>query len=400
MKPKTLVLLMVVLVVLAGAGALLMYSHETGSTSGEMGAFLFEQLPANDITSIVIETSTSAVTLKKGADGWIVAERYGYPADFSRISDLVRTLKKIKIGRSFGASDEVLKRLSLKSPASADTPESERGTSVRMSDGEGQTVLQMTLGSTRTRDRQKGPPDGQYVMLQGTPQVYLIDTILSAYEGGPARWLEKRPVHVDGNEISRITCLGPGGTDIRYVLERPAKGKNFELMSPSTGRKLKRSSVNRLSNALSSLKISDVEPVSGVPKPLGPEASPRLDYALFDGRVYHVFPGTACSATIPCRIRFEVGFEKPESEIKDVGGAGPGKDRGSAETPSDATPTDKAAEEDKRLKSWIFTLPEWQHQAFFIDLGELLENEPEKKDVKRGPGKLSSVFSLTPNKTV
>ncbi|MFO7598908.1 MAG: DUF4340 domain-containing protein, partial [Candidatus Desulfacyla sp.] len=221
MKPKTLVILLVILVVLAGAGALLIHSRDTRSSSGEMGAYLLEKLPVNDIASIVIKTPTSAVSLKRAADFWIVEERFGYPADFAKLSLFVRTLKEVKVGRKFDASDKVLKRLSIKSPEDADALDEEKGTRVRMTDAKGNLLLDMVLGKTRAKDPQKGPPDGRYVRVGEAPEIYLIDKVLSSFEGGAAEWLEKSPVRVDAGEIQKIACLGPGETPVRYLFERP-----------------------------------------------------------------------------------------------------------------------------------------------------------------------------------
>lgn len=385
MKPKTLVILLIILGVLAGAGALIIHSRDTRSSSGEMGAYFIEQLPANDIASIVIKTPTAAVSLKKEADAWIVEERFGYPADFARISELVRTLKEVKVGRKFDASDKVLRRLSLKSPDDADASKEEKGTRIRMTDKAGKPVLDMVLGKTRNRDQRKGPPDGQYVMLSKAPDVCLIDKILSPFESGPSNWLEKSPVHVDAGEIRKITCLGPGETPVRYRFERPSKGKDFALIEPKTDRSIKISSLTRLSNALSSLKIDDVEVSSASPESTATDASVRLDYTLFDGRVYHLYTGKACSPTVPCRIRVEAGYEAPGLPEKEGDQAAatekeaPVREKGGEEGPV------KATEQNERLKPWVFTIPEWQHQAFFTALEQLLEKEAEKKGADGAP---------------
>jgi hypothetical protein len=389
MKPKTLVILLVILAVLAGAGTLLIHSRDMRSPSGEMGAYLLEQLPVNNIASIVIETPTSAVSLKRAADSWIVKERFGYPADFSKLSDFVRTLKEAKVGRKFNAPEKVLKRLSMKSPDDPDVLKEEKGTRVRMTDSKGKSLLDMVLGKTRAKDQQKGPPDGQYVMVGDAPEIYLIDKILSSFESGPAEWLEKGPVQVDAGEIRKITCLGPGETPVRYVFERPARGKDFGLIEPTTDRNIKKSSLNRLSNALSSLKIADVEPSSASPKSTAADASVRLDYTLFDGRVYHVYTGKACSGTVPCRIRIEVGYDPPgPAGPVETGQAAETKDKASAGAKSEeATAVVKGTEENERLKPWVFTIPEWQHHAFFIDLEQLLEKKAEKMGLDSVPGR-------------
>lgn len=388
MKPKTLVILLVILVVLAGAGALLIHSRDTRSSSGEMGAYLLEQLPVNHIASIVIRTPTSAVSLKKAADSWIVEERFGYPADFAKLSEFVRTLKEVKVGRKFDASDKVLKRLSIKSPDDADALDEEKGTRVRMTDSKGKSLLDMVLGKTRAKDPQKGPPDGQYVMMGEAPEIYLIDKILSSFEGGPAEWLEKSPVQVDAGEIQKITCLGPGETPVRYLFERTARGKDLELIETTTDLNIKESSLNRLSNALSSLKITDVEPSSASSEVIGKDASVRLDYTLFDGRVYQVYIGKACSATVPCRIRLEVGYQPSETAKPEADPAAETKEKASAGAKSEEEKgVAEATEENERLKPWVFTIPEWQYQAFFTDLEPLMEKETEKKGVDSNPGR-------------
>jgi len=39
------------------------------------------------------------------------------------------------------------------------------------------------------------------------------------------------------------------------------------------------------------------------------------------------------------------------------------------------------------LKPWVFTIPEWQYQAFFTDLEQMLEKETEKKRMGGDPGR-------------
>jgi len=388
MKPKTLLILLVILGLLAGAGAVLIRSRNANAPSEGMGAYLFEPLPVNDIASIVIQTPGEKVSLRREADSWIVKERFNYRADFSRISDLVRSLKEVKTGRRFDASEAVMKRLCLKSPEDAAAKQEEKGTLIEMADGKGTLLAKMVIGNTRTRDSQKGPPDGQYVILDGGSHVYLIDKVLSAYQSGPATWLEKSPVQVNAAEIRKITCLGPDGTNVIYTVERSEKGKDLALAGVPADRKVKTSSLNRLASALSSLKIEDVEPVSAESKSLD-DVSVRLDYTLFDGRVYHVYPGKSCSPTVPCRIRLEVALETPRSQAprtvaESETGAG-------ASVEEEKAPTSKAVEEaaaeNSRLTPWVFTIPEWQHQALFTDPESLLEPKVEKRDAPGAPAK-------------
>jgi len=384
MKPKTLVILLVILSVLVGAGGLLMRSRNVNSPSEGMGALLFEGLPVNDIATIVIQNPTDAVTLKKGADSWIVEERFRYPADFPKISDLVRTLREAKTGRKFDASEGVVKRLALKSPDDAAAKQEEKGSRIRMTDLKGKSLVDMVVGNTWSRDPQKGPPEGQYVMLGGGSHVYLIDKILSPYEAGPAKWLEKSPVQIDAAEIQKIMCLGPDGTTVKYTVERPAKGKDLEWSGAPSDRDISTASLNRLAGALSALKIEDVEPASADSVAVPQGASGRLDYTLFDGRTYRVHLGKTCSAPAPCQIRLEVAYEAPVPQAPSPAPEGQTdqKAAGAGEKDEKAQSSMAAAEvtkENNRLKAWMFTIPEWQYQAFVTAPEQLLETKAKKK---------------------
>ena len=375
MKIKTLVILLIVLGVLAGAGALIIHLQNSSSSSGEMGAYLIEQLPANEVASIVIETPSNTVSLMKKGDSWVVEERFGYPADFSKISDLVRTLKQVKVGRRFESSEKILKRLSLKSPGDSETLEDGRGTRIRMKDKEGKPVLGILLGKTRMKGKEKKMPDGQYVMLSKGPEIYLIDTILSSFETGPSAWLAKSPVKVDAQEIKKISCMGPGGKQVHYRFERAGKGKDFELIDPSNNQEIKKSSLNRLSNALSSLQIEDVENPSATPESIEKETSPLLEYHLFNGLTYRVYPGKTCSGTTPCYLRIGVDYQRPGPVKGEKAQAASSGKKEPATEKSEEELTAEATEKNAQVSPWVYVIPEWQHTAFFTNLDQLLEKK-------------------------
>ncbi|MCD6306303.1 MAG: DUF4340 domain-containing protein [Deltaproteobacteria bacterium] len=372
MKAKTLVILLVILVVLAVAGGLVIRSQDAKTPSGEMGRALFKGLPINDIAAVVIDTPTETASLKKTADFWIVEERFGYPADFSKLSDFVRRLREVKVGRQFEAAIEVTNRLALRAPDDAEARSGEKGTRIRMMDAEAKPLLDVVLGKTRIADPGKGPPDGQYLMVTGQPRIYLIDQIFSSFEVGPSQWLKKRPVQVDASEIRRIVCLEPDGATVRYAVKRPEKGKDFVWVTPLTDQKIKISSVNRLANALSSLSIEDVKPVSESPDFEKENVSARLDYTLFDGRVYHVYPARSCSPTVPCRIRLQVTHE-PRTEETAGDASAQTRDASAKTGAGESAPAVGETRENEHLKPWVFIIPEWQHQAFLTNFEDLVE---------------------------
>ena len=374
MNKKTLFILLVVLAVLAGVGRSILMDRPDDSVSIDaMGTVFFKRLPVNEIASISIHRPDDSVMLVKEKGVWIVQNRFGYPADFSKITDLIRKLKQTKVGRNFPASESVSKRLSLLPPTDKDAAQEDKATRIQMKD-KGETVMvDILLGNTRKRE-EKGVPDSQFIMLADGKDIYLVDQIFSPFDTAAPSWLKKKPINVTPKHIQKIACVGPDGT-VRYSFER-AQGKDFALVSPPTKGVVKQSDLNRLAGALTGLEIEDVTDPSSPPESLITGISPRLDFTLFDGITYHVYPGITCSPGIPCYVRLGVDYNRPTTRT--ASGGDTSNDKEGTEDKSDGALMAKANETNGRLAPWFFVVPQRQHQAFFTTLREMLEDEKKK----------------------
>jgi len=107
MKPRTTLLLAVVLVLLAGA-ATLMESNRKRARSAE-GPPVFAQFSAEKANRIEIESPGKKVALAKPGDRWIVETENGRRADAERIQSILDALGKIQ-------SKEVISRQADKHP--------------------------------------------------------------------------------------------------------------------------------------------------------------------------------------------------------------------------------------------------------------------------------------------
>ena len=79
--------------------------------------------------------------------------RFGYPADFSKLTNLIRQIKETKVGRKFPATESINKRLSLVSPDHEKTDKSEKATRMLMKDKKGTVVVDILWGSRENRRR-------------------------------------------------------------------------------------------------------------------------------------------------------------------------------------------------------------------------------------------------------
>src|SRR5262249_43480755 len=98
MNRKQLVILLVLVALLGGAG-LLMVKNQNASwkeTNPAMGKKVLGDFPVNDVAHIVLKHGTNEVNLAK-TDVWRVRERNNYPANYSEISDFLLKIRELKI---------------------------------------------------------------------------------------------------------------------------------------------------------------------------------------------------------------------------------------------------------------------------------------------------------------
>lgn len=379
MRPRTFLILVVVLALLSGAGWWI-YTVELGTAPEKtMGRPLFREIPVNDIALISIRGPGGAVTLRKGDAGWSVSERWDYPADFTRIADFLRKFKEVKTGREFPSSPEVLSRLSLKDPSDKDASKEQKGMRLTLETAQGIKIESLLLGKHRATDVQTGSPAGRYVMKDGESVVYLADWQIAGPSEEPSSWLNRDLISVRPNEIKSIICLGKGGKETRYAFARAEKGKGFEPTAPKDGGKVNQSELDRLAETVSTLRFSDVAGPREEPSAAeGFDDSVWIEYSLYSGFVYRIYPGGECAGEM-CRMRLEVDFKAP-AEVKTEG---VGDKKGDAKSQDELQREAKDA--NARLGRWIYLVPSWQNAAFVTKAESLFEKE--KKEGADAPGK-------------
>ena len=113
--------------------------------------------------------------------------------------------------------------------------------------------------------------------------------------------------------------------------------------------------MNRVAGGLSSLRLEDVEEEG---QGFDEKASLALEYRLFNGMIYRLYPETACQGDKRCALRIRVGYEPPSQSAE----AGP-SDKNPAPTPEKSSEemASRAKSLDSRFTQWVFYVPKWQH---------------------------------------
>ena len=384
MKIKTFITLLVILAVLAVAGILLVREQPPQRGGVALGTQLLADLPVNEVAAIRIKgPEGDTVSLAKKEEQWVVEDRYGYPADFAKIADFVRSLQQMKVGRSFEASEDTLKRLKLRDPQGADVPDDEKGILVELKDEAGKSLAGVVIGKRR-KTGQGASTQGQYIRLDQDPMVYLVDKDFASYRREPADWLEKLLVNVEADAVRKVVCEGLDEEGVRYTVERPEEGAELVLLDPPPDKKIKKASLGILARALDTLRLDDVMDPEATLESLGIELQARLEYRTFDGMIYRVFPGESNTDAERFYLRLEVDYQEPPKKVREAPAeeSDTDKDEAEVEKRPEKTPEEMALEAKKmneRLSAWTYQISEWKHGDFITELNEFFE-EPEKKE--------------------
>ena len=382
MKTKTLVILLIIFGLLGGAGALIVHLKSPSGSGSALDKLILENLPTNEIAAITIKGPENTVLLAKKPDQWVVENRFHYPADFSKIVDFVRKLKQAKIGRQFQSSEATHARLSLKSPDDKNAGKAGKGTKILLKDESGKLLASLLLGKPRESGAERSFPNGHYVTLDNDSKIYLIDTHFAHLQKEPSAWLDKALLKVEDNEIKKISSLSADGGKIHYTFVRAEKGNDLEPSELPANKKVDKSALNRLARSLSSLNMEDVIDPSDDSVSIDLKKSNKVEYHLFNGMIYRVYPGKACPEDGQCYLKVEVDYQGPAAEKKPAADEkASSNEKTSPEKTSEETDLE-AKQLNKRLSPWVYVISKWQHDSFVTDLDKLLE-KPDKTRAKK-----------------
>ena len=355
MSARIVAILVVLLVVLGGA-ALLAQREDSARRPQNVSALgqpLLKDLKAADIARIRIVEPKSTLTLDRKEDGWVIAEREGFPADFARVREFVVKVVGLKITQTEPLGEKDRARLNLDSSA----------TQLEFAGADGKPLARLLLGKKLFRAEQENPEkalgDGRFVMSPGDDKtVYLIADPLVQATAKSAEWVDKRSFQIE--KVKTLEVRYPGGE--RWRLERAGENASWKLADQRPGEKIDSSRANAATYSLGLLDLADVAPKDASPQATGLDKPIRLDATTLDGLSYAVRVGKLEGEN------FYVSFESGGTLRK--------------EAKPDAERIKKIEErlpKDKALAQHVLLVPKSRLEDTLKKRGELLEKKDTKK---------------------
>lgn len=363
MKFKTFALLLIIFCILLAAVLLTSHRKKTGEQAG-MGAKLFTGLAAGDIAAIAITSPEAAAGLKQTPNGWVVETRFNYPADFSKVAELVQKLSSAKVGRTFPSSPEIQARLSLYPPDQPETPPDRKGTRIVLTDKAAKVLADLIIGKPREGDSGEAS-NTWYVVRPPERRVSLIDQNFRFLDKKPAGWLNRKPIDLNPKQIQKVVCFDTRKNRPIYTLERPAENRDPILSDLPAGKKTAKSKIDQVFEALTAFSIEDVADHGRKDPDNRFSGAPRVDYRLYDGTIYHVFPGAALKDDPEKHyFRATVGYQPPPEKAD--------------QKENQTRPAQDAQKLNQKIAPWTYVISKWVYDSFITDPQKLME-EPEKK---------------------
>ncbi len=388
-------LILLVLVLVLGAGGLKQWRTQTSSWGGggaTIGQKLLGEFVVNDVAQIFVKRGTNELTLAKKSDLWRVTQRGDYPANFPEISGLLLKLKDLKVVQTETVGPSQLPRLEL-APSGASLP-----TTVEFRDADGKAIKTLLLGKKHMKSGgQKSPmeeagdggfPDGRYVQAGGaSDHVVLISDPLANLEPNPEPWLNKDFFKV---EKARTIAVTFPQTTNSWKLVRETEGGALKLAEPTPGEELDAGKASGVGNPFASPSFDDVV-VGATPEQTGLNQPKVVAIETFYGFNYTIKVGAKTNENYFLTLTVAATLPKERTAGKD-------------EKPEDKTKLDKEfADQQQKLgeklaaekvfEPWTYLVSGWTVDSLLKERAQLLI---EKKDTAKPEAKPDEAPLLEP----
>ncbi|MEQ1841587.1 MAG: DUF4340 domain-containing protein, partial [Verrucomicrobiales bacterium] len=240
--------------------------------------------PVNQVASVSIKDAKGALSLEKKDGTWAVAERAGYPADFTKLGELLKAVYDLAIVQDVPVGPSKFGRVGLLDPADKAAPEGESATILTFKDDKGAEVGALWVGKEYKKEErsQFGTFDstaGRYVRRAGSDEVFLVSEEFRDAKIEPKDWISK-----DFFKVAKVKTISRTVADAAksWTLTRESDTAEFTLVDAKEGEQLDPAKVGPMKTAFSSPSFEDVLIGDKVEKP----SLVTIKVETFDGFKY------------------------------------------------------------------------------------------------------------------
>jgi hypothetical protein len=363
MNPRNIVILLATIIVLVA----LVLVGQRGTGSGSGGKLFVPGLESqlNDVDHVTITKANSetVVNLERKPEGWVAANKNGYPADVSKLRQGLQALAEARILEQKTANAELYSYLGVEDVSG----EKATGVAVALT-AKGKDLPTLILGNA---DGSKH----RYVRRAGEAQSYLIDRN-PEFAKGVGQWLDAQIMNVHNDRVAQVTITHDDGQVVR--LSKPNKdAANFDVADVPKGRELLYPGVaNVIGNSLRELNLEDVEPAMASP----PAKPTVVEFRTFDGLVVRAEGekrGDASWVAFAASVDAERAAQAAATPAQPAAASENTADKKPAAAPAPADPAAEAARINAKVGPWRYKIATFQYDQMTRRLADLLKPPAE-----------------------
>ena len=369
-----------------------------------IGQPAFQGLDVNQVRKILVESSDSTVTVARVSGVWVVPSRYNYPANFSKIAQVLRDLNDAKIWQVMNVAETHLDEFNLLLPGHArdDHRESE-GTLVTLLGQQDAVLSSFVIGKNFARKPDpvhggagmmlSSGQDGQYVRLSDG-RIVVLSTFLGRLLESVEHWLADDFINVSAGQLAEMTVAGQGRAEIK--IKRDTELARLALQGLADDEEADASKFNQLTGMFGYLSFHDVADPDLTPAKAGMDKPVTVTAVTTQGVVYALSIGAQVSTNNPDRyVSLQVSL--CQSDVTPAAA-----EQSVAEDQTDASAAAKdisgtVAEQQRRFSPWIYIVKSYRVEAALTAREDLVVKKEEPADEpSAGDGDATTADDLKP----
>ena len=375
MKTRHLILLIGIVIVLAVVYAVQQGSRKNNTRDPmEKRELVPADFSSDNVASVKLEHEGRTITLKQTPSGWVVAERFRYPADVSRLRDLFVSLCDARIAQRVSLTPLQETELSL-------TPE--KAVTLTFSDKNSQTLQRFVFGSKHNGRQASSQPfamggsSGRYLLL-ADGRCVLVPEDFSEVDSSLTDWLNRDFFQV--SDLKHAVLKRNGKTEWELAFQN---GKPVLSGTVPAGKELDESKTSSFKSAFSWIRFQDVADPKSAPAATGMDKAPELLLTDSDDLLYTIRPGAGKDGKHYLRVSV---IWKGEVKRKAPAGEKP-EDKKRLDAEFEKTVRErkeKAAKLNKTLSSWTYAVEKSVFDNASATRGSFLKDKPKPEPKQDG----------------
>lgn len=388
MNRKQLLILIVVGVIVGAIGIAVKNKQRSAyvATDTTSGQKVLPNFPLNEVAQLRVKQAAGEVNLVRTNETWLVQERWGYPANFSEVSTLLRKIWELKPMEGVQVGPSQFARLELVQPSEGGSTNT--GTLIEFKDSKGGAMKGLLLGKKHTRNSgEESPfggggsfPVGRYVMVpDAQPKVWLVSETFNEVEPKPENWLDKEFFKVEKTKSVSVTY--PEETN-SWTLARETETGEWKLQNPAESEQLDTSKASSLNYALNSPSFNDIAAPDLKPEDTGLDKPIVAKLETFDGFVYTLNVSSKTNAeNLYLKVNVAGNFATERTAVPDE--KPEDKAKLDQEFKDALTKKQEKLKNEQRFANWTYLVSKWTVDSLLKPRKDLLADK--KPDAAAAP---------------